>query len=157
MSVRQPKDPLTIPPPDFPGGARGWVFYDGFCPICTGIVSWIGPQFRRRGFRFVPLQDGWVGSALGVSTHELRREMKLHRRDGRTVGGVEAWKELGSAVPWLRPLVAMSGWPGIRRIADAVYRWVAANRYCLSGVCPAPEEGGCRIAHHRAANTLELP
>jgi len=133
------------------------VFYDGFCPICAGIVSRIGPRLRRRGFRFVPLQDAWVVPALGVSADELRREMKLHRQDGRTVGGVEAWKELGRAVPWLRPLVVIAGWPGIRRAADAVYRWIAANRYCLAGVCPTPEEGGRFAPHHGAAKTLELP
>ncbi|MBN8249200.1 MAG: DUF393 domain-containing protein [Verrucomicrobia bacterium] len=148
---------LPIPPADFPGGARGWVFYDGFCPICAGIVSRIGPLFQRRGFRFVPLQDPWVGPALGVSGDELRREMKLHRREGSTVGGVEAWKELGRAMPWLRPLVVLSGWPGIRRVADAVYRWIAANRYCLAGVCPAPDDVCRRDSHHGAANTLELP
>ena len=157
MSARRPKDSFTLPPPDFPRGARGWVFYDGFCPICAGVVSWIGPHFNRRGFRFVPLQDPWVGSALGVSADELRREMKLHRREGGTVGGVEAWKELGRALPWLRPVVAVAGWPGIRRVAEAAYRWIAANRYCLAGICPSPEDAGRHRAHHGPSNTLELP
>lgn len=157
MSGRQPKDLRSIPPPDFPGGARGWVFYDGFCPICAGIVSRIGPLFQRRGFRFVPLQDPWVGPALGVSAEDLLQEMKLHRREGGTVGGLAAWKELGRAIPWLRPLITVAGWPGLRRLAEAAYRWIAANRYCLAGVCPSPEDAGHRGSHHGVANTLELP
>ena len=144
------------PPIGYPGTARGWVFYDGVCPVCLGIIARLGGLFRRRGFQFVPLQESWVAPVLGVTPEELRREMKLRRRDGVIIGGAAAWRELGASVIWMRPLVMVAGWPGFRSLADGVYRWVARNRYCLAGVCPAPEQGG-RTPHHRSANSLELP
>lgn len=152
-----PRDiPVVEPPAGFPGSSRGWVFFDGVCPVCVGIVARLGGLFRRRGFEFVPLQEPWVAPALGVTPEELRREMKLCRKDGVLVGGAAAWTELGASVAWLRPLVNIAGWPGFRWLADRAYRWVARNRYCLSGVCPVPPP--CvREPHHGAADSLELP
>ena len=143
-------------PSGFPGTARGWVFYDAVCPVCHAVVARLGDAFGRRGFVFVPLQQLWVAPALGLAPSELRREMKLRRGDGRVVGGMEAWRELGASVPWLRPLVFLAGLPGFRSVAAAAYRWVAANRYCLSGVCPAPLTLRGE-PHHGPANALELP
>lgn len=151
--------PLTdgpAAPAGFPGDRRGWVFYDGICPVCVSIISRMGNLFRRRGFEFVPLQEPWVAATLAISPEELRREMKMRRHDGRILGGANAWRELGRSVWWLRPLVMAAGWPGFRWLADAAYRWVAANRYCLAGVCPAPRSPAT-AHHHGPANVLELP
>lgn len=152
----QPAPPENGLPSGFPGDRRGWVFYDGVCPVCLSLVARLGGLFRRRGFAFVPLQEPWVAPALGVAPEELRREMKLRRPDGKLLGGMDAWRELGRSVGWLRPLVWLAGWPGLRGLADAAYRWVAANRSCLSGVCPVPVRrpaGG----RHGPVDLLELP
>ena len=156
MSERLPTNPLPEVPTGFPGTRRGWVFYDGVCPVCVGIVSRMGALFRRRGFEFVPLQAPWVSPTLGVSPEELRREMKLRRHDGGVVGGVDAWRELGRAVWWLRPLVTLAGWPGFSWLADRGYRWVAEHRYCLGDVCSVPPKGHAGT-HHPATTFLELP
>lgn len=156
LIAHQPGGPRPSTPAGFPGNQRGWVFYDGICPVCTSIISRLGGLFERQGFAFVPLQETWVAPALGVSPEELRREMKLRRRDGNVVGGMEAWRELGRSVWWLRPFVVLAGWPGFRQLADAAYRWVAANRYCLSGVCPMRTKS-TPTPHHGPANLLELP
>jgi len=116
----------------------------------------MGRLFERRGFLFRPLQEPWVAPALGVTPDELRREMKLRRQNGQVVGGMEAWRELGRSVWWLWPFVLMSGWPGFRGLADWGYRWIAENRYCLSGVCPLPPVNP-PAPHHGSATVLELP
>ncbi len=151
-----PAAPVADPPPGFPGDRRGWVFYDGVCPVCLSLLARMGGLFRRRGFEFVPLQEPWVAPALGVPPEELRREMKLRQADGKLLGGADAWRELARSVWWLRPLVGVAGWPGFRWLVDATYRWVAANRYCLAGVCPVPVRRPTG-RHHGPADLLELP
>lgn len=140
----------------FPPGRRGWVFYDALCPLCLNLLDRVGPVFRLRGFEFVPLQEPWAADTLGVSEAELRREMKLRLGDGRIVGGVDAWCEMGSAVWWLWPVAFLLRLPGIGRLARAACRWLAGNRYCLSGVCGLPT-GHKRRIHHAATTFLELP
>ncbi|MBX3733534.1 MAG: DUF393 domain-containing protein [Verrucomicrobiae bacterium] len=156
MKTVSASGPVPAPPDGFPGAASGWVFFDAICPVCIGIVNRWGGLFRRHGYVFVPLQEPWVSPVLGVSSEELRREMKLRRRDGVVIGGIEAWRELGRSLPWIRPLVALAGWPVLRPLADAAYRWIAANRYCLGGVCPGPE-GPSRHPMRRSSAALELP
>ncbi len=135
---------------------RGRVFYDATCPLCLRTLERFGPIFRHRGFTFVPLQEVWVAADLGIPAVELRREMKLQLADGRVVGGVDAWIELGRTVWWLLPLAAILTLPGIGALARAGYRWLARNRHCLSGVCGLELPAGHR-PHHAATTFLELP
>jgi predicted DCC family thiol-disulfide oxidoreductase YuxK len=135
---------------------RGRVFYDATCPLCRQSLERLGPIFRRRGFAFVTLQESWVAADLGLTAIELRREMKLQLADGRVVGGVDAWIELGRAVWWLAPGAALLKLPGIGALARAGYRWLARNRHCLSGICGLEMPVGHR-PHHAATTFLELP
>jgi predicted DCC family thiol-disulfide oxidoreductase YuxK len=135
---------------------RGWVFYDGKCPLCRrSIVRW-GPLFRRRGFDFAPLQMEWVRQRLGLQPGELPAEMKLQLRDGSLFGGVESWVVLARTVWWLWPFAMAVRLPGLHALARGVYRWVAANRYCLGDVCSASHLHA-PPAHHGASTVLELP
>lgn len=135
---------------------RGRVFYDATCPLCLRTLDRFGPIFLRRGFAFVPLQSTWVTADLGITAGELRREMKLQLADGRVVGGVDAWIELGRTVWWLVPGAALLKLPGLGTLARAGYRWLARNRHCLSGVCGLEVPAGHR-PHHAATTFLELP
>ena len=140
---------------EFAGG-RGEVYFDAACPLCLGLLARFGDRFRRAGFTFVPLNTPGVAEAVGVSEAELNRTMHLRLAGGDVLRDVEAWRELFRAVVWLRPLARLLGWPGLNGLARAGYRWLAANRHCLGGVCGLPK----RIAvhqPHRATTFLELP
>ena len=121
----------TLPP-------RGWVLYDGVCPICLGSVARWGALFRRHGFEFTPLQTEWVRKRLGLAIGEIPGEMKLLRPDGTLCGGVDALIGMTSAVWWLWPFAQLTRLPGFNHLAWYGYRWIARNRYCLSGVCQIP-------------------
>ena len=59
---------------------------------------------------------------------------------GKVYTGAEAVIKVLMGHRWLR-LVAWGYYlPGIRQAADAVYRWVADNRFRFGGACP---EGTC--------------
>ena len=150
-----------MPNPNHAGGlcrARtgGEVYFDATCPLCVSILVQFWDRFRRAGFTFVPLDTPGAAEALGVTGIELNRTMHLRLASGVLLKGVEAWRGLFRAVPWLRPLAGLLGWPGINGLARAGYRWLAANRHCMSGVCGLPK-GMAVHQPHRATTFLELP
>jgi predicted DCC family thiol-disulfide oxidoreductase YuxK len=133
---------------------RGEVFYDAGCGMCSrGATRW-GGVFARRGFHWLPLQTPGTPERTGASEVELRGEMKLRFADGRVVGGATAWAVLFRAVWWLWPLGVLMGLPGLNTLSAAAYRWIARNRYGISGACGLRRHS---LDYHRHGAFLELP
>jgi predicted DCC family thiol-disulfide oxidoreductase YuxK len=105
------------------------IVFDGMCHLCSGSVSWIARRVDRQ-VRFVPAQSDEGASALGAAGLDaLDPASFLVVQDGRSlqksaavvavldvIGG--GWK----IAAWLLRLLP-------QRAADAVYGFVAANRY----------------------------
>ncbi len=118
------------------------VYFDGVCGLCNRFVGFMLRRKRASRFRFAPLQ-GKRAQSLNLNEAEIMESIVLEI-DGKTY-------RQSAAV--LRILVRLGGvWvlmgfffifpPFIR---DAVYRWLARNRYQWFGkteVCrlPDPEE-----------------
>lgn len=118
--------------------ARGWLFFDADCRFCTRIACWLAPIVERRGLALAPLQDPRVGSLLGLSHHELLRELRFVLSDGSQSGGADAVLALAREIWWARPLVWLSRLPGMVDVLRRGYRWFAARRYCAAAMCAAP-------------------
>lgn len=114
---------------------RGWVLYDGSCPICRGGVERFHRILHARGFGLAPLQTPWVQMRLGLKSDSSLEEMKVLTHDGRVFGGADALIYLAGQVWWAWPLSVLCWLPGMRQLAWGLYRWVARNRYCLGGTC----------------------
>lgn len=132
----------------------GWVFYDAECPLCVAGVRHIGGLFDRQGFVWRALQEPGTAAKLGVTQSDLLGEMKLLLADGRVVGGADAWSALFRSVWWLRPLAWLMCLPGLHGLGHAAYRFIARNRYCLSGAC---RRRSFALRHHRTTAFFELP
>jgi predicted DCC family thiol-disulfide oxidoreductase YuxK len=105
------------------------IVFDGMCHLCSGSVAWIARRVDRH-VRFVPARSGEGAEALnGAGLDALDPASFLVVQHGRSlqksaavvavldvVGG--GWK----IAAWLLRLLP-------QRAADAVYVWVAANRY----------------------------
>ncbi len=117
--------------------ARGWLFFDSECRFCTRIARWMAPILARRGLGVAPLQDPRVGALLGMSQTELLKELRFLLSDGTQFGGARAVLAVARAIWWARPLVWLAAVPGMMRVLDAGYRWVAGKRGCEAVHCGA--------------------
>jgi predicted DCC family thiol-disulfide oxidoreductase YuxK len=112
--------------------AKGWLFYDADCNFCTKIARFLSPILSKRGLALAPLQDPRVGPLLGLAPDELLRELKFLLSTGQQFGGASAVLAVANQIWWGRPLVWLSNFPGMIRLLDAAYRWVAAQRSCAN-------------------------
>ena len=115
--------------------ARGLVFFDRGCPVCTSLARRFRRSLEKRGFGLAALQDSRAQALLNVPPADLLREMRVASSDGKIYGGADAVVYLARQIWWAWPLAAAAKLPGVLRMLDAGYRWFAEHRGCLSGVC----------------------
>lgn len=128
------------------------VLFDGECPLCAREVAMLRRLDRGRGqigFDDIAAPD-FDAARYGQSHDALMARIHGMLPDGTLIEGVEVFRRayaavgLGWALAWTR-------WPGLRRIADAGYRWFARNRLRLTGrpdhVC---DSGRCGLPRGEA-------
>lgn len=120
--------------------ARGWLFFDRDCPVCSALARRFRPTLELRGFGLAALQDPRVQALLHLPPSELLREMRVVTADGNVFGGASAIVYLARQIWWAWPLYAASHIPGAKPILDAGYRWFADHRTCVAGQCALPEK-----------------
>lgn len=147
MSPASDPPPRTQPPP----GGKPVVLYDGHCEFCTAQATRLrriaGGRVLLRSFQDPGVLDDYPGL-----THEhCMRELKMIAGDGRIFGGAEAFVRAVACGHRVIGLLLYKYYiPGIRQIADVVYRRVAARRYerdgraageCETGLCRRHGDG----------------
>ena len=123
---------------DSPAGAahlpddRGLLVYDGECGFCRRWVRRMCAWFAR-----LPVPVAWQDAdlaALGLTADQCRAAVQFVSRDMRVSGGSDAAARvlIVAGLPWSVAGRLMLV-PGIRTVAQAAYRWVAANRHRFRG------------------------
>ena len=116
---------------------RGTILFDGVCNLCNGFVQWVIARDPEARFRFGTLQSAAAQELVkGVQAGPLDIRTVLYVTDGRVLGRSTATltilKDLGGAWGLLYAFIIVP-----RFIRDAVYRWVARNRYKWYGQRPS--------------------
>ncbi len=117
------------------------VVFDATCLLCNGWVQFLLKHDHKRVFQFASIQ-GATGQAL-LSNAGLRVE---GLQTLLLVDGVDTWQHTaaifrvlsGLGWPWR---AAWLGWLVPSPLRDALYRWIARNRYRIFGysqVCLLP-------------------
>ena len=122
-------------PPSVNLPPRGWVLYDGECPLCQSAVRRFQNILIRNGFHPDTLQAAWVSPRLGLPRDELLREMLVLTREGTVFGGADAIIHLAGYVWWAKPLAWLGRLPLFRLLLAALYRRVAEHRRCTITAC----------------------
>jgi predicted DCC family thiol-disulfide oxidoreductase YuxK len=122
------------------------LLFDGVCNLCNAVVRFVVARDRAGVFRFAALQSE-VGARLlaehGVEVPEGDPDSVVLIECGRAY--VESTAALRAARYLAFPWFLL--WPGLlvpRPIRDAIYRWIARNRYRWFGrrdqcMVPTPE------------------
>src|SRR5262249_49800352 len=107
------------------------VFYDGSCGLCLRTVRLLtsADLFRRLeflDFRRLDLTEFSRRHGVSLTAEALEREMFVIA-GGRSYGGFAGYRVLARAVPLFWPLLPLLYLPGVSRLGDTVYRYVARN------------------------------
>jgi predicted DCC family thiol-disulfide oxidoreductase YuxK len=130
----------------------GTLIFDGQCGFCTRSRNLLVRLDRHDRVRTLPYQRPGVAEDAGVSRDDLAKAVFWDGEDGGRYWGAEAINAaLGEAFGSGLPL-RLYRLPGVRRLQDRTYRWVADNRHRLPGVtpwctshpesCPPPSDAG---------------
>ncbi|MGX5819152.1 thiol-disulfide oxidoreductase DCC family protein [Chitinophaga lutea] len=120
------------------------ILFDGICNFCNGAVNYVIRADKHDRFRFAPLQSD-AGRALlvqyGLSPDKIDSFVLVI--DGRTYEQSDAVLKAASLMPFPARMLNWFRWLP-RSFRDAVYRWIARNRYKWFGkkdacMVPTPE------------------
>ena len=118
-------------------------YYDGNCGFCLRWVNRLRRLDRAGRVSWVAFQS-LPEPPRGVTWNDLKRAAYLDTRPDTGAGplheGFYAFRQLSRRIPLLFPLAPLFWLPGMGRLGQPVYRWIAANRYRLS--CRRPSVRG---------------
>lgn len=105
------------------------VFFDGFCNLCNGAVQFTIERDRKNIFRFSSLQSDYAQEKLsGFSLNKGQGESMVLLEDGkvyeRSTAALRVARRLSGGWPLLYGFIIIP-----RFIRDAVYKYIAKNRY----------------------------
>lgn len=126
---------------------RNWLFYyDGECGFCTASVRLLTLSDWFRRVNWIAYQD-LEGPPSGLTWEDMAQAAyleilgRLADSPDSEVGqptlyrGFYAFRMLTLRLPILLPLAPFLWLPGVNRLGEAAYAWVAANRYRISRRC----------------------
>lgn len=126
------------------------IIFDGQCQFCRTQVQRLAQWDRKGRLSFLSLHAPDVAQRWPDLTHQqLMEQMYLIDQRGNRYGGAMALRYLTRQLPRLWPLLPLMHIPGSLRFWQMLYRWVARQRYRLSGARSCDEDGTCQI-HFRS-------
>ena len=125
--------------------AAGTLFFDGACGMCTRSRDLLLSWNRTGNVQTEPLQSPRTAERLGIPPARLLESVRWLDSSGTVYSGAEAANAAVSAAVGTRIPLAIYRIPGMRFVEEAIYRWVAANRYRFPGTTPYCESNpsGC--------------
>jgi len=117
------------------------IVFDGRCGFCTRAAARLRRRDRHGRLRFHPFQRAGVLERFGLSDEQARGAAWAFERGerpepGPALRGAAAVNRALDVALGTRVFTAVYRLPGIRRLEDRGYRWVADHRGRLRGATP---------------------
>lgn len=104
--------------------------FDGQCRICNPLADVVRRWDRDQRIEVVPSQArGLMARFPWIPREAYGKAIQLVGPGGATWQGAAAVEQLLGILPRGRLIAWVFHVPGIRVLADRIYRWVARNRY----------------------------
>ncbi len=125
----------------------GVLLYDGHCRLCVRGAKRLAALARPASIEARDFQVPAVLAAYPqVSYEECMQAMPLVTTDGRVFRGAEAIARALATRRVAGVLARLYYVPGVRALCDALYRWVARNRYRMFGHAESDcDDGACAL------------
>ena len=108
------------------------LLYDGHCPICLGVTGWLRRHTVRPELKLMDIHaPGFDPSKYGLTFEQVSGVIHGIREDGKILRGMAAIRQAYHKTRW-GWLVAITGWPMLRPVCDALYVWISHHRAQLS-------------------------
>ncbi len=122
------------------------ILIDGECPLCRHEANLLRRLDRGRGrLCLVDITEpGFDAAEYGTSFDGVMGTIHGVRADGSLVTGMEVFRRAYAAVGW-GWLWAPTGWPVLRQVFDAAYRFFARHRLTITGQRHRCESGRCAV------------
>ncbi len=118
------------------------VLYDGECPLCRKTTAILKRLDWLHQLRFHNCRDtaGIPANTAHLEPARMIAEMHVLTPDRTTaLSGFRAVRWIAGRVPLLWPLYPLLFVPGMPRLGQRIYLWIARNRFhlvpCHDGVC----------------------
>lgn len=110
------------------------LIYDGDCGFCQHTAH-LAQRFSKQQIDIAPWQQiPDIMAKANLTAEDGMSKVWILPADGRPAqGGAAAVNYLLRYIWWARPLATLYRIPGIRQLEDALYQWVANNRYRMPG------------------------
>lgn len=123
--------------------------YDGYCVICKQTKKIVNALDWLNRVEFLDLHN-WTEVEKRypqLNFEQAMGQMHVVTGDGQLMGGFEGVRRLLRDLPLGFPLWLVLQLPGMNWVGNAVYRFVARNRYKINKFFGAPvcEDGTCKV------------
>lgn len=123
---------------------REKIIYDGHCHFCIVSIQQLQVLDLLGSLESVDFQEMKDLSTLDprLTYERCHSEIQLLTKNEKIYGGFYAFRRLSLSLPLLWPFVPVLYFPGTQIIGNAIYSWVAKNRYlfhrkksCINNSC----------------------
>ncbi|MBP7567124.1 MAG: DUF393 domain-containing protein [Burkholderiaceae bacterium] len=110
------------------------VYYESACALCNAEMTNLRLRDHRGLLTFVDVSEpGFDARPAGTTQDELLALIHARQADGTVIRGVDVFRLAYEAVG-LNGVSRALRLPGLRRLADAFYPWLARNRHRIPRV-----------------------